>query len=71
MVVNKGIKEREKARERDVDMTWREMKCVDKMDEQHQRWRYGAETESFRQIDGDEGRLEIPTILITTHDCSD
>lgn len=30
-----------------------------------------GETESFRQIDGDEGGLEIPPILITTHDCSD
>lgn len=52
-------------------MTWREIKCVDKMDEQQRRRRDGAETESFRQIDGDEGGLQMTPILITTHNCSD
>lgn len=32
--------------------------------------RQSREKGSFRQIDGDEGRLEIPPILIATHDCS-
>lgn len=52
-------------------MTWREIKCVDKMDVQQRRRRDGAETESFRQIDGDEGGLQMTPILITTHNCSD
>lgn len=31
----------------------------------------GQGEESFRQIDGDEGGLEIPPMLITTHDRPD
>lgn len=53
--------------ERDVNMTWREIKWASNSS--------GGETgqreKSFRQIDGDEGGLEIPPIVITTHDCSD
>lgn len=41
MVVNEGIKASEIARERDVAVTWREIKCVDKMGEQQMRDRAG------------------------------
>lgn len=68
MAVNEGIKKREGARERDVDMTCREIKCTRSSSS-------GGETEqseeSFRQTDGDEGGHVISPMLITTHDCSD
>lgn len=66
MAVNEGIKESEGAGdERDVEMTWRGIKCTSGSGET------GQSEESFGQIDGDEGGRVISPTLITTQDCSD